>query len=56
MPSPAWLNRCILLKFYIKPQHDQALKYRQDGCILLKFYIKPQLSLEVMLTQEVVSY
>ena len=37
------LVRCILLKFYIKPQlHSDSFEYA-SGCILLKFYIKPQL-------------
>ena len=35
---------CILLKFYIKPQHRNGNKYRLLSCILLKFYIKPQQS------------
>ena len=38
------LFRCILSKFYIKPQHlnwDSEIDVR---CILSKFYIKPQLS------------
>ena len=37
------LRRCILLKFYIKPQHDRDRNSRRQSCILLKFYIKPQL-------------
>ena len=36
-------DSCILLKFYIKPQHQPALALCLHGCILLKFYIKPQL-------------
>ena len=36
---------CILLKFYIKPQHYTIYIYVNFCCILLKFYIKPQLSL-----------
>ena len=36
-------SRCILLKFYIKPQRDKISTSRNWGCILLKFYIKPQL-------------
>ena len=37
--------RCILLKFYIKPQHPSLGKGLSHRCILLKFYIKPQLCL-----------
>ena len=33
---------CILLKFYIKPQHYDWQGYDVHSCILLKFYIKPQ--------------
>ena len=35
-------RRCILLKFYIKPQHWQIRFRCWQSCILLKFYIKPQ--------------
>ncbi len=35
--------RCILLKFYIKPQLLRRSYSVLLGCILLKFYIKPQL-------------
>jgi len=35
-------HRCILLKFYIKPQHYSQYICTRLGCILLKFYIKPQ--------------
>ena len=34
--------RCILLKFYIKPQLVAVYDLLGRGCILLKFYIKPQ--------------
>ena len=34
--------RCILSKFYIKPQPAVAIKMRSHRCILSKFYIKPQ--------------
>ena len=34
---------CILLKFYIKPQHNVEFIEQEESCILLKFYIKPQL-------------
>ena len=37
--------RCILSKFYIKPQHLALNGGRWSGCILSKFYIKPQQSL-----------
>ena len=36
------LLRCILLKFYIKPQLLAWLRMSNKRCILLKFYIKPQ--------------
>ena len=38
-------NRCILLKFYIKPQLSANSYLNAESCILLKFYIKPQLVL-----------
>ena len=34
--------RCILLNFYIKPQHLTVRQSCSEGCILLNFYIKPQ--------------
>ena len=37
-----YIVRCILLKFYIKPQQDFTIFVFTKGCILLKFYIKPQ--------------
>ena len=36
------IMRCILSKFYIKPQHQGELLRCQIRCILSKFYIKPQ--------------
>ena len=36
--------RCILSKFYIKPQRFCRFGKFHTGCILSKFYIKPQLS------------
>ena len=36
------LRRCILSKFYIKPQRSTLVNGIQCGCILSKFYIKPQ--------------
>ena len=36
-------NRCILSKFYIKPQLVRGSIRRSSSCILSKFYIKPQL-------------
>ena len=36
-------SRCILSKFYIKPQLFEPQKDQPVGCILSKFYIKPQL-------------
>ena len=35
-------RRCILSKFYIKPQHFDFEKRINYSCILSKFYIKPQ--------------
>ena len=36
-------SRCILLKFYVKPQlYLQGIQFAVC-CILLKFYVKPQL-------------
>ena len=40
-----FLFRCILSKFYIKPQQNISLPYTPHSCILSKFYIKPQLKL-----------
>ena len=37
-------ERCILSKFYIKPQRLIALLFFACCCILSKFYIKPQRS------------
>ncbi len=34
--------RCILSKFYIKPQQAERPQQQQTCCILSKFYIKPQ--------------
>ena len=34
--------RCILSKFYIKPQQQRGPYLRELCCILSKFYIKPQ--------------
>ena len=34
--------RCILSKFYIKPQLVARNERKEHGCILSKFYIKPQ--------------
>ena len=38
IPNP----RCILSKFYIKPQRSQPPYFLRLRCILSKFYIKPQ--------------
>ena len=35
-------GRCILSKFYIKPQRITPDYLNYQGCILSKFYIKPQ--------------
>ena len=37
--------RCILSKFYIKPQPSARVRESLKGCILSKFYIKPQLNM-----------
>ena len=37
------LLRCILSKFYIKPQLRRRNLFPRQRCILSKFYIKPQL-------------
>ena len=36
------VKRCILSKFYIKPQHATMSGGSAPSCILSKFYIKPQ--------------
>ena len=38
------VSRCILSKFYIKPQPRRRYSLQRSCCILSKFYIKPQLS------------
>ena len=40
--KPHHTKRCILSKFYIKPQQRCRFNVRRFGCILSKFYIKPQ--------------
>ena len=52
--SQCW--RCILSKFYIKPQLLASKVDNNRGCILSKFYIKPQLLYELILEMNVVSY
>ena len=49
-------GRCILSKFYIKPQRITPDYLNYQGCILSKFYIKPQLVIKELFHQEVVSY
>ena len=49
-------RRCILLKFYIKPQLIFIPFFWAFGCILLKFYIKPQLRCIIYCIDIVVSY
>ena len=49
-------DSCILLKFYIKPQHTGEYVSDKSGCILLKFYIKPQQALYRLFFHYVVSY
>ena len=41
-PRTLAARRCILSKFYIKPQHYPMLFVDMSRCILSKFYIKPQ--------------
>ena len=48
--------RCILLNFYIKPQHRRAVKQMLQSCILLNFYIKPQQQYGNSVYYRVVSY
>ena len=40
--NPTILPRCILSKFYIKPQRNRNRICGKRRCILSKFYIKPQ--------------
>ena len=49
-------RRCILLKFYIKPQRRGRTTFSCVSCILLKFYIKPQRSTPSNQFSTVVSY
>ena len=39
--------RCILSKFYIKPQRSHPQQQPHKRCILSKFYIKPQLNFSI---------
>ena len=50
------LFRCILSKFYIKPQPSFRLRYDGCRCILSKFYIKPQPTIFMAWLLLVVSY
>ena len=47
---------CILLNFYIKPQHQAYDNPTWRGCILLNFYIKPQQEDPANPAEFVVSY
>ena len=49
-------NRCILSKFYIKPQLCTITISISRCCILSKFYIKPQPSGQCFTGRRVVSY
>ena len=51
-----FLRRCILSKFYIKPQLFIDTSPSPICCILSKFYIKPQLKVIHCLQSRVVSY
>ena len=42
LPCRVALHRCILSKFYIKPQRHAWYADADERCILSKFYIKPQ--------------
>ena len=48
--------RCILSKFYIKPQPRPGTKQNGSSCILSKFYIKPQHLIFALVFLLVVSY
>ena len=48
--------RCILSKFYIKPQQKSRNCPRPTSCILSKFYIKPQQRVRHRIGHSVVSY
>ena len=50
------LRRCILSKFYIKPQLNPMHTRRTTCCILSKFYIKPQHEALYICSHRVVSY
>ena len=50
------LRRCILSKFYIKPQLARIRSYSAIRCILSKFYIKPQRDALKSAGNAVVSY
>ena len=52
----AVFSRCILSKFYIKPQRLDSSVSRRACCILSKFYIKPQLFSYAWPGSSVVSY
>ena len=49
-------RRCILSKFYIKPQHVSKATHAWPCCILSKFYIKPQQRPPPVEVPAVVSY
>ena len=55
-PAVLPLIRCILSKFYIKPQRSANRAGRTTSCILSKFYIKPQHSWRYVACGRVVSY
>ena len=55
--TTSWWNvscrrRCILSKFYIKPQRKSVRTHLEMGCILSKFYIKPQPSVANVLSMK----
>ena len=52
----AFLYRCILSKFYIKPQRGRLQIVTAARCILSKFYIKPQRLVALVFSDAVVSY
>ena len=49
-------QRCILSKFYIKPQPSPRSTAMLPRCILSKFYIKPQHRFNFRCSRSVVSY
>ena len=55
-PHVKRFRRCILSKFYIKPQRGGCFFWWLPCCILSKFYIKPQQNFQSFNVSQVVSY